>query len=123
MHTFRFTVPALALVLTAPVGSAYSLPSDRMLVTDPTGSVPLSDVVTSKLGASTGFPLFVVLTSDRPDLQQLASLIPASRRFADCEYLGGDRFSTKPDLAVKSGAKPAGAPWGAGPARLVGKSL
>jgi hypothetical protein len=76
MHTFRFTVRVLALVLAARVGSAYALSLDRMLVTDPTGDVLLSDVVVSTLGTSTGIPPFSTLTLDGPDSQQLRSLMP-----------------------------------------------
>jgi len=76
MHTFRFTVRVLALVLAARVGSAYALSLDRMLVTDPTGDVLLSDVVVSTLGTSTGIPPFITLTLDGPDSQQLPSLMP-----------------------------------------------
>ena len=78
MHTFRFTVRVLALVLAARVGSAYALSLDRMLVTDPTGDVLLSDVVVSTLGTSTGIPPFSTLTLDGPDSQQLRSLMPPS---------------------------------------------
>jgi len=45
MSTFRLAVPVLALVFAPRSESAFalSLPSDRMLITDPTGTVVISN--------------------------------------------------------------------------------